>query len=84
MSDENNVSDNTDDLSSLFDGSVTADFSAATMPTRTRGSMEPTFCVDDAGDNQQQHQFTKCYGPRRLMSDLRRMNISENKIPSHL
>ena len=30
-----------------------------------------------------QHQFTKSYGPRRLMSDLRRMNISENKIPSY-
>jgi hypothetical protein len=28
-----------------------------------------------------QHQFTKCYGPRHLMSDLQRMNISENKIP---
>jgi hypothetical protein len=30
-----------------------------------------------------QHQFTKCYGPRFLMSDLRRINISENKIPSY-
>ena len=30
-----------------------------------------------------QHQFTKSYGPRRLMSDLRRMNISENKNPSY-
>jgi hypothetical protein len=30
-----------------------------------------------------QHQFTKCYGPRRLMSDLRRLNINENKIPSY-
>jgi hypothetical protein len=30
-----------------------------------------------------QHQFTKCYGPRRLMSDLWRMNITENKIPSY-
>jgi hypothetical protein len=53
MSDENIVSDITDDLSSLFDGSVTADVSVATMPIRTRESMEPTFCVDDAVDNQQ-------------------------------
>jgi hypothetical protein len=53
MSDENNVSDNTDDLSSLFDGSVTTDVSAATMPTGTMGSMEPTTGVDDAVDNQQ-------------------------------
>jgi len=53
MSDENNVSDNTDDLSSLFDGSVTADVSAATMPTGTRGSTELTSGVDDAVDNQQ-------------------------------
>jgi hypothetical protein len=30
-----------------------------------------------------QHQFTKCYGPRHLMSDLWRMNISKNKIPSY-
>jgi hypothetical protein len=30
-----------------------------------------------------QHQFTKCYGPRCLMSDLWRMNISENKTPSY-
>jgi len=30
-----------------------------------------------------QHQFTKCYGPWCLMSDLRRMNITENKIPSY-
>jgi hypothetical protein len=30
-----------------------------------------------------QHQFTKCYGPQRLMSDLWQMNISENKIPSY-
>jgi hypothetical protein len=51
MSDKNIVSDNTDDLSSLFDGSVTADVSVATMPTRTRGSMEPTAGVDDAVDN---------------------------------
>jgi len=51
MSDENIVSDNTDDLSSLFDGSVTADISAATMPTGTRGLMEPTSGVDDTVDN---------------------------------
>jgi hypothetical protein len=30
-----------------------------------------------------QHQFTKCYGPRHLMSDLQQMNISKNKIPSY-
>ena len=30
-----------------------------------------------------QHQFTKCYGPWRFMSDLWRMNITENKIPSY-
>jgi len=30
-----------------------------------------------------QHQFTKCYGPSHLMSDLRQMNISKNKIPSY-
>ncbi len=53
MSDENIVSDNTDDLSSLFDDSVTADVSVATMPTGTRGSMEPTSGVDDAVENQQ-------------------------------
>jgi hypothetical protein len=53
MSDENLVSDNTDDLSSLFDGSITADVSAATMPTGTRGSTELTSGVDDAVDNQQ-------------------------------
>jgi hypothetical protein len=37
MSDENIVSDNTDDLPSFFDGSVTADVSVATMPTGTMG-----------------------------------------------
>jgi len=37
MSDKNIVSDNTYDLYSLFDGSVTADVSVATMPTGTRG-----------------------------------------------
>ena len=30
-----------------------------------------------------QHQFTKSYGLQHLMSDLWRMNISENKIPSY-
>jgi hypothetical protein len=30
-----------------------------------------------------QHQFTKCYGPRHLMFDLRQMNVSETKIPSY-
>jgi hypothetical protein len=30
-----------------------------------------------------QHQFTKCYSPRRLMSDLRQMNVSKNKISSY-
>jgi len=53
MSDDNIVSDSTDDLSSLFDGSVTADVFVATMPTGTRGSTEPTSGVDDAFDNQQ-------------------------------
>jgi hypothetical protein len=53
MSDKNNVSDNTDDLSSLFDGSVTADVTVATMPTGTTGSTEPTSGVDDAVYNQQ-------------------------------
>jgi hypothetical protein len=53
MLDDNIVSDNTDDLSSLFDGSVTADVSVATMPTGTRGSTELTSGVDDAVDNQQ-------------------------------
>jgi hypothetical protein len=43
MSDENIVSDNTDDLSSLFDGSVTADVSAATMPTGTLRCFYPHF-----------------------------------------
>jgi hypothetical protein len=53
MSDINIVSDDTDDLSSLFDGSITAVVSAATMPTGTRGSMELTSGVDDSVDNQQ-------------------------------
>jgi hypothetical protein len=30
-----------------------------------------------------QHQFTRSYGPPRLMSDIQQMNISENKIPSY-
>jgi len=30
-----------------------------------------------------QHQFTKSYGPWRLMSDLWQMNILENKIHSY-
>jgi len=46
----NYVSDNTGDLSSLFDGSITIEGSAATMPT---GTTEPTSGVDDAIDNQQ-------------------------------
>jgi hypothetical protein len=50
MLDTNYVSDNTGDLSSLFDGSVTNEGSAATMPT---GTMEPTSGVDDTADNQQ-------------------------------
>jgi hypothetical protein len=50
MLDANYMSDNTGDLSSLFDGSVTIEGSAATMPT---GMMEPTSGVDDAADNQQ-------------------------------
>ena len=50
MSDANYLSDNTGDLSSLFDGSVTYEGSAATMPT---GTMEPTSGVDDTADNQQ-------------------------------
>jgi hypothetical protein len=50
MSDANYLSDNTGDLSSLFDGSVTYEGSAATMPT---GTMEPTSGVDDIADNQQ-------------------------------
>jgi hypothetical protein len=39
MSNANYVSDNTGDLSSLFDGSVTNEGSVATMPS---GTMEPT------------------------------------------
>jgi hypothetical protein len=50
MSGANHVSDNTGDLSSLFDGSITNEGSAATMPMQT---MEPTSGVDDTADNQQ-------------------------------
>ena len=50
MSNANYVSDNTGDLSSLFDGSVTNEGSVATMPSST---MEPTSGVDDTADNQQ-------------------------------
>ncbi len=50
MSNANYVSDNTGDLSSLFDGSVTNEGSVATMPSST---MEPTSGVNDAADNQQ-------------------------------
>jgi len=50
MSNANYVSDNTGNLSSLFDGSVTNEGSVATMPSST---MEPTSGVDDAADNQQ-------------------------------
>jgi hypothetical protein len=50
MLNANYVSDNTGNLSSLFDGSVTNESSAATMPSSTT---EPTSGVDDAADNQQ-------------------------------
>jgi len=50
MLDANYMSDNTGDLSSLFDGSITNEGSAATMP---KGTTEPTSGVDDAADNQQ-------------------------------
>jgi hypothetical protein len=30
-----------------------------------------------------QNLFTKCYGPRQLMSDLQHMNVLEDKIPSY-
>jgi len=45
------VSDNTGDLSSLFDGSVTNEGFVATMPSSTT---EPTSGVDDTADNQQE------------------------------
>jgi hypothetical protein len=44
------VSDNTGDLSSLFDGSITNEGSAATMPM---WATEPASGIDDAADNQQ-------------------------------
>ncbi len=44
------VSDNTCDLSSLFDSSVTNEGSVATVPS---GTTEPTSGVDDTADNQQ-------------------------------
>jgi hypothetical protein len=50
MSNANYVSDNTGDLSSLFDGSVTNEGSVATMPS---SKTEPISGVDDAADNQQ-------------------------------
>jgi hypothetical protein len=50
MSNANYVSDNTGDLLSLFDGSVTNEGSVATMPSST---IEPTSGVNDAADNQQ-------------------------------
>jgi hypothetical protein len=50
MLDGNYVSDNTGDVSSLFDGSITNEGSAATMTMQTT---EPTSGIDDAADNQQ-------------------------------
>jgi hypothetical protein len=50
MLNANYVSDNTGDLSSLFDGSVTNEGFVATMPSSTT---EPTSGVNDAADNQQ-------------------------------
>jgi hypothetical protein len=50
MSNANYVSDNTGDLSSLFDGSVTNEGSVATMPSSTT---EPTSGVYETADNQQ-------------------------------
>ncbi len=41
------MSDDTDDLSALFEGSVSNEGSAATMVTLTP---EPNFGVDDAGN----------------------------------
>jgi hypothetical protein len=49
MLDGNYVSDNTGDVSSLFDGSITNEGSAATMTMQTT---EPTSGIDDAADNQ--------------------------------
>jgi hypothetical protein len=53
MLDTNDMSDDTDDLSALFEGSVSNEGSAATMATLTP---EPNFGVDDAGNNQQDWQ----------------------------
>ena len=53
MSDGNYVLDNTGDLSSLFEGSITNECSAATMPTLM---MEPNSGVDYASVNQQDWQ----------------------------
>jgi hypothetical protein len=53
MSDGKYVLDNTGDLSSLFEGSITNEGSAATMPMLT---MEPNSGVDDAAGNQQDWQ----------------------------
>ena len=55
MSDANDLSDNTDDLSALFEGSISNEGSAATMATLTP---EPNPGVDDAGNNPQDwHEF---------------------------
>jgi hypothetical protein len=53
MSDANDMSDNTDDLSALFEGSVSNEGSAATMATLTP---EPKSGVYDAVNNQQDWQ----------------------------
>jgi hypothetical protein len=53
MSDGNHVVDNTDDLSSLYKGSITNEGSRATMPMLMT---EPHSGVDDAADNQQDWQ----------------------------
>lgn len=65
MSDINDISDDTDDLSALFEGSVSDEGSATTMATLTPEpssatmatlTPEPNFGVDDAGNNQQDWQ----------------------------
>ena len=65
MSDTNDMSDDTDDLSALFEGSVSDEGSATTMATLTPEpssatmatlTPEPNFGVDDAGNNQQDWQ----------------------------
>jgi hypothetical protein len=48
MSNANYMVDNTDDLSSFYEGSVTNEGSVATMPTLT---MEPESSIDEAADN---------------------------------